>query len=67
MSKKISLKAARVDAGLTQDEAARRLGMSRQNLIALERQPEKASVKEINALASLYGFKVEDIDFKILG
>ena len=42
---KITLKAARVNAGLTLEEAAKTLGISRSTLISWEKHPEK-----INAL-----------------
>ena len=61
--RKITLKAARVNAGLTQDEACNRLHISKSTLVAWEKN--KASPKPIyfTAACRLYGFEPDEIFF----
>jgi transcriptional regulator with XRE-family HTH domain len=60
---KITLKAARVNAGLTQEAVAKKLKKSKNTIVNYEtgkRSPDMATGK---ALASLYGFSVDEIIF----
>lgn len=51
---KISIKAARVNAGLTQEEAARRLGINPDTLARYEKTSGKLSLEMLKKLADLY-------------
>lgn len=63
MSKQITLKAARVNAGLTQEEAANMLGISASTLIKWEKEPHKVQAYRQVEIASLYKLSVDDISF----
>ena len=60
---KIHLKAARVNAGLTQDQVAKELGVSKGTIINYELYRTKPDVDTGKALAKLYGMSVDDIIF----
>lgn len=51
---RITIKAARVNAGLTQAEAAKRLGISRSALIGYEKDPKKARYEVIKRMRKVY-------------
>lgn len=51
---KISIKAARVNAGLTQEKAARQLGISPDTLARYEKDSGKLSLEMLNKLSELY-------------
>lgn len=51
---KITLKAARVNAGLTQENAAKRLGISPDTLSKYERDSGKLSREMLKKMAELY-------------
>lgn len=51
---KISIKAARINAGLTQEEAARRLGINPDTLARYEKKSGKLSLEMLKKLADLY-------------
>lgn len=55
----ITLEAARVNARLTQAEAAKKLGISRQTLINWESPDHKPKEREILAAAALYKIPAE--------
>ena len=59
----ITLKAARVNAGLTQKEAAERLGISRSTLASYEAYKTKPDIEMAKKLAALYGLPVDGILF----
>lgn len=52
---KITLKAARVNAGLTQKEAAKKLGISNQTLSRYEKDASDLKMSMIWKLCDLYG------------
>ena len=58
---KITLKAARVNAGLTQKEAAKQIGISYQTLSEYERDESKIKLSMIRKMCSVYGFPLEYI------
>lgn len=58
---KITLRAARVNAGLTQREAAKKLGINYQTLAAYEKDESKATLSMIKKMCSIYGFPLEYI------
>lgn len=51
---KISIKAARVNAGLTQEEAAKKLGINPNTLARYERDSGKLSLEMLKKLSDLY-------------
>ena len=57
----IQLKAARVNANLTQADVAKELNISKNSIINYERYKSKPSVDLAKKLAELYGMKVDDI------
>lgn len=57
----ISLKAARVNANLTQDDVAKTLSISKNTIINYEKYTSKPSVERAKELAELYGMSVDDI------
>lgn len=69
MTKQISLKAARVNAGLTQTQAAEKLSeyfgmtISRQRIMRYEGHPSETPLAFGQGFATIYGLSIEDIDF----
>ena len=63
--KMITLEAARVNAGLTQEKAAELLGISKYTLINYELGKSFPNVPMIKKLEDLYGFEYKDIFFKV--
>jgi len=57
----IQLKAARVNANLTQKEVAEILSVSKNAIVNYEAYRNKPSVDLAKKLAELYGMKVDDI------
>lgn len=57
----IQLKAARVNANLTQEAAAKALGIGKNSIINYESYRSKPSVDLAKKIATLYGMKVDDI------
>lgn len=60
---KLTLEAARRNAGYSQNEAASLLGIHPQTLAAWERDSSKLSFVEANKLASLYGVSTNVLFF----
>ena len=59
----IHLKAARVNAGFTQEQAAEKLGISKGTLANYEQYKTSPDIKLAVEIAKLYGKKVDDIIF----
>lgn len=59
----ITLKAARVNAGLSQTEAANRLGISRNTLLNYEKYKTIPDIEMSKKIAALYNWSVNDIIF----
>ena len=59
---KIKLKAARVNAGLTQVEAARAVGRNKQTIINWETGATEIRVSDLMALSELYGIPLEYLE-----
>lgn len=59
----IQLKAARVNANMTQIEVAKALGLTKQTIINYERYRTKPDIETSKKLAKLYGMSVDDIIF----
>ncbi|HIY91316.1 MAG TPA: helix-turn-helix transcriptional regulator [Candidatus Companilactobacillus pullicola] len=64
MVPKITLKAARVNAGLTQKEAAEKIGISYQTLSEYEKDESKVKLAMIKKMCSVYDFPLEYIFLK---
>ena len=60
---RISLKAARVNAGLTQCDVAKKLNKSKNTIVSYEKGRSVPDIETGKALASLYGLSVNDIIF----
>lgn len=60
---KISLKAARVNAGLSQKEAAQALDVSNKTLCAWESGKRFPAADKIDAICNLYGIAYDSINF----
>lgn len=59
----IHLKAARVNAGLTQKEAAKRLEISKSTLANYEKYKTKPDIEMSKKIAALYDTTVDDLIF----
>lgn len=59
----IHLKAARVNAGLTQEDVARELNISKNTVVNYEAYRSKPDIETAVKLAKLYGMTVDDIIF----
>lgn len=59
--KKLSLKAARVNAGLTQEEAAQAINVTGKTLISWEKGVTHPTVDKLLHLCSLYDVQISDI------
>ena len=57
----IQLKAARVNANLTQKAVAKELGISKNSIVNYESYKSRPSVDLAKKFAKLYGMKVDDI------
>lgn len=62
---KITLKAARVNAGLTQKEAAKRIGISYQTLSEYEKDASRIKLATLKKICSVYGLPSEYIFLRI--
>lgn len=58
---KITLKAARVNAGMTQGEAAEKAGVTIQTLCSWENGKTEPSPLNVFGLCSIYGISVDNI------
>lgn len=59
----IHLRAARVNAGFTQEEVAKALNISKNTVINYEAYRSKPDIETAIKLANLYGMTVDDIIF----
>ncbi len=58
---RFTIKQARTHAGLTQAEVAKRLGIDRSTYIKMEKNPGRATIRQINMLSQMTGVPVGDI------
>lgn len=58
---RFSVRQARVHAGLTQEKVAEFLGIDRSTYIRIEKDPLRATVRQINLISDLTGIPVSDI------
>ena len=56
-----TLRQARTHAGLTQADVANSLGIDRGTYLRIEKDPQRATIKQINAISVLTGIPVSDI------
>ncbi|MER2024911.1 MAG: helix-turn-helix transcriptional regulator [Eubacteriales bacterium] len=59
---KIKLNAARVNAGLTQTEVARKLNRNKQTIVNWEKGFTQIKVNDLLALSELYGIPIEYLE-----
>ena len=59
---KIKLNAARVNAGLTQTEVARKLNRNKQTIVNWEKGFTEIKVNDLLALSELYGIPIEYLE-----
>ena len=60
---KVTVKAARIMAGLTQRQAAEKLGVSRNTYAWIEKHPERVTIERATALCDVLGVSMEDVSF----
>ena len=60
---KITLKAARVNAGLTQKRAAERLGVSNKTLCGWENGVTTPNIQYVDAMCEMYGVSYDNLNF----
>lgn len=60
---KISIKAARVNAGLTQEELAKKMGVHRLTIASWEANPASMKIKEAESMCSILGVSFNQIFF----
>lgn len=60
---KMSLKAARVNAGLSQKQVATRLKVSNKTVCAWESGKSIPNIQRVNELCGLYNVAIDDINF----
>lgn len=61
---KITLRAARVNAGLTQQEAGKRIGVDRGTIIRWEQEKSSPRNEALEKLCQVYGIHPEDIQWR---
>ena len=60
---KLTLKAARVNRGLTQEEVAKKVKKSKNTIVSYEKGKSTPDIETGKTLASLYGVSVDDLIF----
>lgn len=60
---KITVRAARVNAGLTQEEVAKKVKKSKNTIVNYESGKRSPDIETAKALAALYGCSVDDLIF----
>ena len=60
---KISLKAARVNANLTQEDVAKKVKKSKNTIVNYEKGKSAPDIETGKALANLYGVSIDDLIF----
>lgn len=56
---KISLKAARINAGMNQTQAAERIGVTKETIINWEKNKTEPKLNQVKMLASAYEIPIE--------
>lgn len=57
----ISLAAARVNAGMTQDDVARQMHVGKQTIVSWEKGLTEPKISQCRQLSELYGIPIENI------
>lgn len=57
----ISLAAARVNAGMTQEQAAKKMKVSKQTIVNWEKGKAEPKISQINELCALYKIHLDNI------
>ena len=60
---RVTVKAARAMAGLTQDQAANKMGISRAAYMYIEKHPERTPIERAQKLCDVFGMPMEAINF----
>ena len=60
-SMKVTIKAARVNAGMTQDQACKAINIAKSTLISWEQERTFPTAIQLNKLCSLYNCTMDDI------
>ena len=63
MSIKISMAAARINAGLTQKEAAKKIGVSCETIKNWEKGKTSPKIKQMPVICDVYSIPVDNINF----
>lgn len=58
---RISLAAARVNANMTQDDVAKKLGVAKNTIVAWEKGESEPKVTQALALSEIYGIPLDNI------
>lgn len=61
--KKITLRAARTNANLTQKEAAKKIGVSKDTISNWENGITSPSVEKFKQIEKIYGISYDELDF----
>lgn len=64
MADKLSIRALRVNKGLTQAEVSKKLGVSTTTYSAWEKDISKVGVGKVKQIADFYGVSIDDIRLK---
>lgn len=56
-----TIKQARVLAGLTQAEMAEKIGINRSTYIKIEKDPLRATIRQINQISEMTGVSIGDL------
>jgi len=59
----MTLKAARIIKGYTQDELAKMIGVSRATYMAIEKSPDRATIKMAKDISHAVGVPLDDLFF----
>ena len=61
----ITLEAARINAGLSQDDVAREMGVSRATILAWEKGKTEPRISQGRKLSLLYGIPLDNISIPV--
>lgn len=56
-----TIRQARSHAGLTQSDVAKKLGIDRGTYMKIEKEPPRATIRQINMISEITGIPVENI------
>lgn len=64
--RKISMAAARVDAGMTQSEMAKAVGVSKNSIVDWEKGRKHPNLEQFERYCKACGWKTSEVDCKVL-